>query len=124
MYPIYQYQSFLSQPTQSIQYVNDRKSAESYPMTANSSVILMDSNLPRFYLKQTDASCMATVKSFDFKETEEEKPTEYVTKAEFESFKEKMKGVKHESFNDARERERTKQHNDASNGRNDERGES
>ena len=124
MYPIYQYQSFLSQPTQSIQYVNDRKSAESYPMAANSSVILMDSNLPRFYLKQTDASGMATVKSYDFTETEEEKPVEYVTKAEFESFKKNMKGAgaRHESSNDARER--SKQHDDASNGRDDARRES
>ena len=105
MYPIYQYQSFLSQPTQTIQYVNDRKSAESYPMNANSSVILMDSNLPRFYLKQTDASGIATVKSYDFTETEEEKPVEYVTKAEFESFKKNMKGAgaRHESSNDVRE---------------------
>ena len=121
MYPIYQYQSFLSQPTQNIQYVNGRQSAEGYPMSPNSSVILMDSNAARFYLKQTDASGMATIKSYDFTETEEEKPAEYVTKAEFESFKEKMKGVnRHEPSNDARERER-KQYDDASHGRDDER---
>ena len=119
MYPIYQYQSFLSQPTQAIQYVNSRQSADSYPMSPNSSVILMDSNLARFYIKQTDASGTATVKSYDFKETEEERPPEYVTKAEFESFKEKMKGAnKHESTNDVRERER-KQYDNASNGSND-----
>ena len=103
MYPIYQYQSFLSQPTQSIQYVNGKQSADSYPMSPNSSVILMDSNLPRFYLKQTDASGMATVKSYDFKETEEEKPVEYVTKAEFEKFKTNLKGARnHEPANDVR----------------------
>ena len=96
MYPIYQYQSFLSQPTQSIQYVNGRQSADSYPMTPNSSVILMDSSLPRFYLKQTDASGMATIKAYDFKEVEEDKPTEYVTKSEFETFKAKLKGVQDE----------------------------
>ena len=83
--------------TQSIQYVNDKASAESYQMPANSSVILMDSNLPRFYMKQTDASGVATIKSFDFKETEKEKPVEYVTKAEFEEYKAKMKGGRHES---------------------------
>ena len=118
MYPIYQYQSFLSQPQQNVQYVNGRQSVDSYPMSPNSSVILMDSNMPRFYLKQTDASGVATVKSYDFKETEEEKPTEYVTKAEFEKFKSNLKGAnKHESANDARER--SKQYDDASNGRND-----
>ena len=98
MYPIYQYQSFLSQPTQSIQYVNGRQSADSYPMSPNSSVILMDSTTNRFYLKQTDASGMATVKAYDFTEVEMDKPAEYVTKSEFESFKAQMKGVKDESI--------------------------
>lgn len=101
MYP-YQTTPFLPQAQpQTIQYVNGKQSAESYQMPANSSVILMDSNCARFYMKQTDASGMATIKSFDFKETEEEKPTEYVTKQEFESFKANLKGVKHESTNDA-----------------------
>lgn len=88
--------------TQNIQYVNDIKSAESYQLAPNSSVILMDSNLPRFYMKQTDASGVATIKSYDFKETEAEKPTEYVTKAEFEKFKATMKGGRNESTHDAR----------------------
>ena len=106
MYPIYQYQSFLSQPTQNVQYVNGKQSVDSYPMSPNSSVILMDSNMPRFYLKQTDASGIATVKSFDFKETEEEKPTEYVTKAEFEKFKSNLKGARNnESANDVRKQQ-------------------
>ena len=106
MYPIYQYQSFLSQPQQNVQYVNNRQSVDSYPMSPNSSVILMDSNLPRFYLKQTDASGVATVKSYDFKETEEEKPTEYVTKAEFEKFKSNLKGARNnEPSNDVRKQQ-------------------
>ena len=87
---------------QTIQYVNGKQSAESYQMPANSSVILMDSNLARFYMKQTDASGISTIKSYDFKESEEEKPTEYVTKQEFEKFKASVKGARHESSNDAR----------------------
>lgn len=107
MYPIYSnpYQQLLPQQTQNIQYVNGRQSAESYQMSANSSVILMDSNLPRFYLKKTDASGMATVKAYDFKEVEDDKPAEYVTKAEFESFKAKLKGGRHESVNDVRKQQ-------------------
>jgi hypothetical protein len=98
MYSMYPFQSpYLSQPTQNIQYVNGRQSAESYQMPANSSVILMDSGKARFYMKQTDASGMATVRAYDFKEAVEEKPTEYVTKSEFESFKAEVKGVKDES---------------------------
>ena len=105
MYPIYPIQtpSYLPQQQQNIQYVNGKQSAESYQMPANSSVILMDSNLPRFYMKQTDASGMATIRSYDFKETEVERPTEYVTKSEFDAFKAEMKGARHESIDDVRE---------------------
>lgn len=88
-------------PQQTIPYVNGRQSAESYQLPANSSVILMDTNLPRFYMKQTDANGVVTIKSYDFKETEEEKPKEYVTKQEFEAFKAKIKGGRNESTNDA-----------------------
>ena len=107
MYPINPYQTpaqfmppiQMPQPQQSIQYVNGKASAESYQMPNNSSVILMDSEQSRFYIKMTDAAGVATVKSYDFKETEAEKPKEYVTKEEFESFKASMKGGRHESNN-------------------------
>lgn len=105
MYNPYQptsyYQQLRQQP-QGIQYVNNRQSAEAYQLAPNSSVILMDANLSRFYMKQTDASGMATLKAYDFKEAKEEKPEEYVTKAEFEKFKASMKGGHHEPTNDAR----------------------
>lgn len=101
MYSMYPFQSpYLTQPTQNIQYVNGRPSAESYQMPANSSVILMDSGKARFYMKQTDASGMATVRAYDFKEAEEDKPAEYVTKKEFEAYKAQMKGVNDESNSD------------------------
>ena len=87
---------------QSIQYVKDRQSAESYQMPENSSAILMDQNLSRFYMKQTDASGVATIKAYDFKEAETEKPVEYVTKSEFEKFKATMKGGRNESTNESR----------------------
>ena len=105
MYPtMYPFQStpYMGQTQpQNIQYVNNKASVESYQMGPNSSVILMDSNLPRFYTKITDASGVATIRSYDFKETEEEKPTEYVTKQEFEKFKATMKGGRHEPTGDA-----------------------
>ena len=87
--------------TEQIQYVNGKQSAESYQMSPNSSVILMDSEKARFYVKKTDASGISTIKAYDFMEAEDEKPQEYVTKQEFEKFKASMKGVKHESTNDA-----------------------
>ena len=83
-------------PTQTIQYVNGKQSAENYQMGANSSVVLMDSNMNRFYTKHTDASGAATIKAYDFTEVEAEKPVEYVTKQEFDKFKATMKGAKHE----------------------------
>ena len=103
MYPLYPFQtSPFPVQSQNIQYVNGKQSAEAYQMPANSSAILMDSNQARFYMKQTDASGLATIKAYDFHEVEEEKPAEYVTKKEFESFKAKLKGDKHEPTNDAR----------------------
>lgn len=101
---LYPYQTFLPQlqQQQTIQYVNGRQSAESYQMPPNSSVILMDSNTSRFYMKQTDASGMATIRAYDFKEVKADKGPEYVTKSEFESFKAKLKGVKNESTDDVR----------------------
>ena len=105
MYPYpFQTAPYLAQlpQTQSIQYVNDRKIAETYQMGASSSVILMDANQPRFYLKQTDASGVASIRAYDFKEAEQEKPVEYVTRSEFEKFKAKLNGGnKNEPANDA-----------------------
>ena len=99
--PFLQQAQLIPQPqSQSIQYVNGKQSAEAYQMPNNSSVILMDSNTARFYMKTTDASGVATIKAYDFKEAKEEKPEEYVTKKEFESFKASMKGVKHEPVDD------------------------
>ena len=107
---IYPYQSpYLPQipqlqvpQAQTIQYVSDKQSAETYQMQPNSSVILMDSNLSRFYMKQTDASGKATIRAYDFREAKEDKPAEYVTKEEFEKFKASMRGGRNESANDAR----------------------
>lgn len=102
MYGMYPFQA-LPQQTQNIQYVNGKQSAESYQMLPNSSVILMDSNKARFYMKQTDASGMATVRAYDFKEAEDDKPAEYVTKKEFEAYKAQMKGVNDNESNSTNE---------------------
>lgn len=91
-----------TQPKVEIPYVNGKQSAESYQLAPNSSIVLLDSSAKRFYIKKTDASGAATVQSFDYMETAEEKPVEYVTREEFETFKAKMKGAKHEPSGDAR----------------------
>ena len=89
------------QQDEDIKYVNGMAGAESYQMFPNKKAILMDANDARFYIKQTDANGQAIIKSYDFKETEQEKPKEYVTKEEFESFKASMKGGRHESNNES-----------------------
>lgn len=81
------------QQNSQIQYVNGIDSANAYIMSPNSSVLLMDSNKPRFYVKSSDAAGSCTVKAFDFVEAKPEEapaPTEYVTKAEFDQLSNKI----------------------------------
>lgn len=75
------------QPQSDLQFVNGRESVDVYPMAPNSKVLLMDSTMPRFYIKQTDASGMATVNAYDFTAASEKPAEEYVTRAEFEEWK-------------------------------------
>ena len=99
-----------NQNSNQIQYVNGIESANAYQMSPNSSVLLMDNNLPRFYVKTTDAAGMASVKTFEFHEYVEQKPEEinpelYVTRKEFEELKKMIqeKEAAHESVKNVRE---------------------
>ena len=99
-----------NQGSNQIQYVNGIESANAYQMSPNSSVLLMDNNLPRFYVKTTDAAGMASVKTFEFHEYVEQKPEEinpelYVTRKEFEELKKMIqeKEAAHESVKNVRE---------------------
>lgn len=71
-----------------IQYVKGQKSAEAYQLAPNTSVVLFDEDLDRFYLKRADASGFASVEAYDFtKAKDEPAPSVYVTKAEFSDFR-------------------------------------
>lgn len=74
----------------SLQFVNGRESAENYIMPPNSKVILMDQNIPRFYLKETDATGMAKITAYDFTEAVD-KPAQndYITREEFNEWRSK-----------------------------------
>lgn len=108
MYPVFNAyptlsQPMLSQPTPqtppAIQYVNGKTSAEAYQLPANSSVLLMDSSECKFYIKQTDASGMATVKTYKFEEVRDDTVNpEYITRSEFESFKSELKHTEEHSL--------------------------
>lgn len=58
-----QYRGFM--PRQEIPQVNGFKGAEMYQIGANSSVILLDENLPIIYIKQTDSAICPTIQAFD-----------------------------------------------------------
>lgn len=93
MYPMppmqaMQQQSYQAmQQTSGIQYVNGMESANAYKVYPNQQVMLMDSQMPRFYIKTADASGFSTVKAYDFVEAKQEMPEEYVTKSEFEQLR-------------------------------------
>lgn len=74
-----------------IPFVNGKQSAEAYTMPPNSKIILMDRELPRFYLKQTDASGCYTVSTYEFKEVKEEPVNanagDFISRKEFEELK-------------------------------------
>lgn len=84
------------QQTQNIKTVNGKASVESFYLQPNSSDIFMDEGNKKIYTKHVDASGVASIKCYDYTESKEEKPKEYVTKDEFEKFKATLKGVKHE----------------------------
>ena len=89
----------MPQPQQSvpsINTVNSKASVENFFLPPNGSGLFLDEANKKVYKKQVDAGGSAIIKSFSYTEDEEEKPIEYVTKAEFEAFKSKMKGVKNE----------------------------
>lgn len=93
-----------------IKTVNGRQSAEQYSMYPNSRVLLLDSNVDRFYLKETDAAGMSRIRTFDFKEVIE-KPIEernYVTMEQLEEV------LKNYEFNPKQQRTRqsTREPND------------
>lgn len=51
-----------------IKVVNGRQSAEQYNMYPNSRVLLLDSGVDRFYLKETDAAGVPRIRTFEFTE--------------------------------------------------------
>lgn len=81
------------QPQQTYAFVNGVEGAKSYPMQPNQTVMLMDSEQPVCYMKQSNGMGQATLKYYRLVETSEQelrgsaaKPSvDYVTKAEFEA---------------------------------------
>lgn len=89
--------------TNNLIWVQGENSAKSYPVSANQSVLLMDSENPVMYIKSTDQSGMPLpLRIFDYKErTPEhaenrsvsvgEKKTDYISRKEFDAFRNEIK---------------------------------
>ncbi len=79
------------------------ESAQAYQVGPNSRVILMDTNRPVFYFKQSDDSGYSETKAFKFEEiplmqreivqTQAQDVSDFVTKTEFNEFKQLMEDL-------------------------------
>lgn len=100
---IYQpYQYPYQQPNQQnrengLVWVQGEAGAKSYLVAPGATVLLMDSEGSKFYLKSADASGVPLpLRVFEYKEIgkQETQPVAYVTREEFEKFKEEMINAK------------------------------
>lgn len=73
--------------------VTGLEGAKAYPMAPNSEVALFDAGRDVFYVKRTDAGGYPTIQAYQFAPVQEDANTqtpEYVTRQEFEEWKEAM----------------------------------
>ena len=72
-------------------FVQGEVGAKSFQLQPNQSVMLLDNDDSKFYIKATDSTGMSTLKSYRFEEIKEASggsiENKYVTKEEFDSFK-------------------------------------
>lgn len=85
-------------------WVQGESGAKSYLVAPNTTVMLMDSENQRFYLKSSDQSGMPHMRSFEYSEISQSAPktapadrtmdlSSYATKAEFDAFKDEINGI-------------------------------
>ena len=81
-------------------WIQGEQAAKSYLVAPNTTVLLMDSEASRFYLKSCDASGMPTLRVFEYKETTQaaKEPqamdlSGFATKAELDAFRDEIQGI-------------------------------
>ena len=79
-------------PALQVPWVNGEVGAQAYLLAPNSTVLLMDSDNPIFYIKTSDISGKASIQAFKYEELKpnsvpQTAPAAYVTRQEFEEFK-------------------------------------
>lgn len=87
--------------TNGIIWIQGENAARSYLVAPNQNVLLLDSEVPRMYMKSADATGMPTLKIFEYKEIKKDAPiagettsTEYITRDEFEKRLKELKTCK------------------------------
>ena len=97
--PMIQQQSFLPrQESSGILWVQGEAGAKSWIVAPGASVLLMDSEAQRFYVKTADQSGMPNMKTFEYSEIGAAKPPEpqqeakFVTLEEFNAFRNEIMG--------------------------------
>lgn len=84
--------------TTGLNWVQGEAGAKSWFVTPGSTVLLMDSETQRFYLKMADPSGVPTMRTFEYteigtvKQPEDVKTPEFVTVESFNSFKDEVMG--------------------------------
>lgn len=84
-----------SSPSSGIKFVNGIQEVNNYWLVPGTQAIFMDRNKDRFYLKETDFNGFSVTTEYEFKKVEypQENPSNYITKEEFELWKEKYESV-------------------------------
>lgn len=87
--------SNLFTPSSNITYVQGEAGAKGYPVRGGFTMLLMDSEEQIFFIKQVDTMGIPTMKRYRFEEIVEPEPAkiEYITKADFEAFKDEIKAL-------------------------------
>lgn len=79
------------QDIQGVRFVNGIEEAKNCTIPFGTKVLLMDKNVDRFYIKETDSTGVSTVSEYEFKKVEAVAPQEYVTKQEFDQLSFQLK---------------------------------
>lgn len=87
-------------PALQVPWVNGVVGAQAYMINPNSSVLLMDSDDSAFYIKSSDLSGKSLIRTFKYEEVftdgQKKESPKYVTKEEFEEFKNSLLSKKEE----------------------------
>lgn len=88
-------QSNLLRPASNIQYVQGEAGAKGFYVDKSYTMLLMDSEEQKFYIKSVDATGIPKMKKYRFEEIiePESEKIEYITKKDFEDFKKEIKDI-------------------------------